>query len=291
MLRSMTGYGKAEVHLQAKNVIIEVKSLNSKNADIGVKVPFPFRDKEHNIRQLLAEKLVRGKIDFNLYYDNNENQSAVNLNKELIRSYFHELNKLSEEIGIEAGEGLLGSVLRLPDVLKPTQNEVDDGEWESITEGILSAVSSLDNFRYQEGKSLFIELQLRVANISTYLFQLGAFEKPRIERIKERLGNSLRELGIRNETDSNRFEQELIFYLEKLDISEEKTRLTNHCSYFLKTMESEQAAGKKLSFISQEMGREINTIGSKANDYDIQHLVVKMKDELEKIKEQCLNIL
>ena len=287
----MTGYGKAEVTLQTKKIIIELKSLNSKNADINLKVPFAYRDKELEIRQFIAEKLIRGKIDLSLYFDINESLTTITINKESVKKYYQELKLLSSELGIEVGENLFQAILRLPDIFKSTQTEANDDEWDAILAGISSAYKSLDEFRIQEGGALHEDLKLRIDNISRYLLQLADFEEPRIVRIKERLWNSLKEIGILDEIDRNRFEQELIFYLEKLDVTEEKTRLNNHCSYFVETMDDEDPSGKKLSFISQEIGREINTIGSKANDSDMQQIVVRMKDELEKIKEQCLNIL
>lgn len=291
MLRSMTGYGKAEVTLPTKKIIIELKSLNSKNTDINMKVPFTYRDKELEIRQFIAEKLIRGKIDLNLSFDINESTSNLSINKSMVKNYYADLKLIADELGIDVGENLFQAILRLPEVFKSSQQEADEGEWDSIFAGISNAFTRLDEFRIQEGEALHEELKLRIANISQYLLNLSDFEKPRIDRIKERLSNSLKELGIQDEIDRNRFEQELIFYLEKLDITEEKTRLNNHCRYFIESMEGDDSSGKKLSFISQEIGREINTIGSKANDSDMQQIVIKMKDELEKIKEQCLNIL
>lgn len=209
----------------------------------------------------------------------------------MVKNYYADLKLIADELGIDVGENLFQAILRLPEVFKSSQQEADEGEWDSIFAGISNAFTRLDEFRIQEGEALHEELKLRIANISQYLLNLSDFEKPRIDRIKERLSNSLKELGIQDEIDRNRFEQELIFYLEKLDITEEKTRLNNHCRYFIESMEGDDSSGKKLSFISQEIGREINTIGSKANDSDMQQIVIKMKDELEKIKEQCLNIL
>jgi uncharacterized protein (TIGR00255 family) len=287
----MTGYGKAEVTLPTKKIIIELKSLNSKNTDINMKVPFTYRDKELEIRQFIAEKLIRGKIDLNLSFDINESTSNLSINKSMVKNYYADLKLIADELGIDVGENLFQAILRLPEVFKSSQQEADEGEWDSIFAGISNAFTRLDEFRIQEGEALHEELKLRIANISQYLLNLSDFEKPRIDRIKERLSNSLKELGIQDEIDRNRFEQELIFYLEKLDITEEKTRLNNHCRYFIESMEGDDSSGKKLSFISQEIGREINTIGSKANDSDMQQIVIKMKDELEKIKEQCLNIL
>ena len=291
MLLSMTGYGKSEVVLSDKKIIIEVKALNSKNTDTNIKLPLAFREKELEIRQLISERLNRGKIDCIIYYEMNEGVSPVNINTEAVKNYYRELSRLAEELNVETGESLFQAVLRLPDIVKVEKPELEEPEWNEIRKGLESALAQLEQFRKQEGQAMQNDLKQRIEEITTYLKDLSIFEKGRIEKIREKIEKSLRELNLQDEIDRNRFEQELIYYMEKLDISEEKTRLLNHCRYFTETMNTAEAAGKKLSFISQEIGREINTIGSKANDSDIQHIVVKMKDELEKIKEQSLNIL
>ncbi len=291
MLKSMTGYGKAEIILPDKKVIVEIKSLNSKNTDINIKLPPVYREKELLIRQMIYDRLIRGKIDLSIFYEMNEGVTISAINKENFRSVYREIRELADEFNLKTGDGVIQAILRLPDTIKMNKNEPDENEWEMIREGIGKAISQLDEFRTQEGQSMFYDLTERVSTILTHLKDVVKYEEPRIRRLRERIDKNLTEAGLIEEIDRNRFEQEMIFYIERLDISEEKIRLQNHCDYFTNTMSGEEASGKKLSFISQEMGREINTLGSKANDSDIQHLVVKMKDELEKIKEQIANIL
>ena len=291
MLKSMTGYGKAEIILPDKKVIVEIKSLNSKNTDINIKLPPVYREKELLIRQMIYDRLVRGKIDLSIFYEMNEGVTTSAINKENFRSVYREIRELADEFNLKTGDGVIQAILRLPDTIKMNKNEPDENEWEMIREGIGKAISQLDEFRIQEGQSMFYDLTERVSTILTHLKDVVKYEEPRIRRLRERIDKNLTEAGLIEEIDRNRFEQEMIFYIERLDVSEEKIRLQNHCDYFTNTMSGEEASGKKLSFISQEMGREINTLGSKANDSDIQHLVVKMKDELEKIKEQIANIL
>ncbi len=221
----------------------------------------------------------------------NEGLTGSGINKEAFRSYYREIRELADELGIQTGEGVIQAILRMPDAIRMAKNEADEQEWELIRDGLEKAIASLDGFRTQEGLSMFYDLTERVSLILTNLKEIGKYEQPRIVRLRERMEKNLAEAPLPEEFDRNRFEQEMIYYIERLDISEEKTRLQNHCDYFTLTMSGEEAAGKKLAFISQEMGREINTLGSKANDSDIQHLVVRMKDELEKIKELIANIL
>ena len=287
----MTGYGKAETVLPDKKVIIEIKSLNSKNTDTSVKAPPIYRDKELLIRQLVNEKLQRGKIDVTIFYEMTEAATTSSINKEVFKSYYKEVRELAEELSIETGDGVIQAILRLPDSIRTNKNETDEKEWHLIMEGLDRAIAQLDEFRLQEGLSIFNDLTERVNAILTFLHEVEKYENARIIRLRERINKNLAEAGVTDELDQNRFEQEMIYYIERLDISEEKIRLQNHCDYFSQSMAGDEASGKKLSFISQEMGREINTLGSKANDSDIQHLVVKMKDELEKIKEQIANIL
>ncbi|MFW5820495.1 MAG: YicC/YloC family endoribonuclease [Bacteroidota bacterium] len=289
MLQSMTGFGKSEITLPDKKVIIEIKSLNAKNIDSNVKIPQFYREKEIEIRKILQDQLKRGKIDFSIFYELNEGVTASSINKETFKTYFKQVNELKEELNLGT-EDILSSLLRLPDTIKTDKLEFDEKEWENIEQGIYEALEDLKQFRKQEGRALTDELHERVKNITELLDSIEPFEKERIVRLRERISKNLEELKI-SETDNNRFEQEMIYYLEKLDISEEKTRLANHCRYFLETISNGDEAGKKLAFIGQEMGREINTLGSKASESNIQHIVVKMKDELEKIKEQTLNIL
>jgi len=288
----MTGYGKAEIALPDKKVIIEIKSLNSKNTDTNVKASPIYREKELLIRQLVYDRLQRGKIDVTIFYEMNEGATTSSINKEVFKSHYKEISDIAGDLDLHTtGDGIIQAILRLPDTIRTNKNESDEKEWDLIREGLEEAIRQLNTFRIQEGQAMFNDLTERVSAILFNLKEVDKYEEARITRLRERMEKNLGETGLREDIDRNRFEQEMIFYIERLDISEEKTRLLNHCDYFTQTMKSDEAAGKKLSFISQEMGREINTLGSKANDSDIQHLVVKMKDELEKIKEQIANIL
>ncbi len=289
MLKSMTGFGKDEAVLPDKKVMIEIRSLNSKNTDISVKAPPMFRDREMVIRQMISDRLVRGKIDVNIYIEMNEGVTTTVINKEVFKNYYREILEITEELPLEGTEGIIQAIMRLPDTISTAKAEPDEKEWESVEQTIGNALDQLDEFRIQEGRSLFNDLKERAASILSLLKEVEPYEEERVNRIRERILRNLN--GLSEDIDQNRFEQELIYYIERLDISEEKTRLQNHCDYFTQTMTGSESSGKKLAFISQEMGREINTLGSKANDPDIQRLVVMMKDELEKIKEQIANIL
>lgn len=286
----MTGYGKAELSLPEKKVTIEIKSLNSKTIDTSLKTPPIYREKELQIRRMIQDRLGRGKIDCSIYYELNEGVNTAQINIPVFEDYYKQIRNVSQKLKLDE-QNVVSAILRLPDTIRTEKMILGEEEWKALESGIESALNQLIDFRKQEGISLQKDLELRISNILTFLGEVEPFEYNRINRIKERIGKNLSEQFRAGEVDTNRFEQEMIFYLEKLDISEEKTRLENHCNYFLETMQTEPEAGKKLTFISQEMGREINTLGSKANDSDIQHIVVKMKDELEKIKEQLLNIL
>lgn len=290
MLYSMTGYGKVEVNLPDKKVTIEIKSLNSKNIDTSMKIPVFYREKEMLIRKIIQEELKRGKIDFTVYYELNEGVTPSAINKTVVKAYYKQLTELQKELKLESSD-MLSAILRLPDSIKTDKLEADENEWKEIEKAIEKTISEVKKFRMQEGESMKQDLNERSVNIMNYLKSIDPYEKDRIQKLRERILRSLEELNLSDTADSNRFEQEMIYYLEKLDISEEKTRLENHCKFFLETLENGDDTGKKLSFISQEMGREINTLGSKASDTNIQHIVVKMKDELEKIKEQVLNIM
>jgi len=285
----MTGFGKAELNLPDKKVTIEIKSLNSKNIDTNVKIPVFYREKEIVIRKILHNRLKRGKIDFNIFYELNEGVTSSSINKEVFSEYFNQITELKDELNLSSEE-ILSSILRLPDTVKTDKIELDEEEWAQVEKGIYKALDDLNLFRKPEGMAMLKDLQERLKNITKLLNSIEPFEKERIIRLRERISKNLEEMKL-SEADNNRFEQEMIYYLEKLDISEEKIRLANHCEYFLETLNNGDEAGKKLAFISQEMGREINTLGSKASESHIQHIVVKMKDELEKIKEQMLNVL
>jgi uncharacterized protein (TIGR00255 family) len=287
----MTGYGKALCEIGNKKLTIEIKSLNSKQLDLNTRLPGFYREKEIEVRNLISRRLERGKVDFSLYAEvtGSENNSVINT--EIVKNYYQQLSKISNELGIGSKTELLQIIMRLPDVLKTEREELDEGEWKLILEGIEKSMDELNKFRAQEGKALEKDITERTQIILDLLKQVDPLEKQRIIKVRERLRQNLKELSENDEYDENRFEQELIFYIEKLDITEEKIRLANHCEYFINNLGNEENVGKKLGFITQEMGREINTLGSKANDSDMQKLVIKMKDELEKIKEQLLNVL
>lgn len=286
----MTGYGKAECELKDRKVIVEVKSLNSKNLDLYTKIPGIYREKELEIRNLVSKKLLRGKVEFVLYYEVSDENKATTINTGVIKNYVYQLKEIATELNLQS-EQLLQMAIRLPDTLNTDKEEIDENEWKIVTSTIENALDQLDDFRTQEGKYLKDDMEQRIKVIEKKKNEIAPFELDRTEKIKSKLKENLNKSFDENEYDKNRFEQELIYYLEKLDITEEKVRLTNHCNYFLEMLNESESNGKKLGFISQEIGREINTIGSKANDSDIQKLVVLMKNELEKIKEQMLNIL
>lgn len=287
----MTGYGKAESLLPDKKLTIELRALNSKQLDTNTRLPSLYKEKELEIRKLIANTLERGKVECSFHYELSEESSSGTINKSVVKDYYEQLSQISGELGITANQELLSIVMRMPDTIRNSKSELEDEEWSSVKESLKQALRQVNDFRHQEGESLDKDLRERVAAISAKLSDIEEMEGERIARIKDRIGNNLSEFLGKEEIDENRFEQELIFYMEKLDVSEEKVRLANHCSYFLETMDNEGSVGKKLGFISQEMGREINTLGSKANHAEIQRLVVVMKDELERIKEQILNIL
>ncbi|MCB9013642.1 MAG: YicC family protein [Bacteroidales bacterium] len=291
MIRSMTGYGKAELTLSDKTIQVEIKSLNSKNCDINLKTPYAYRSKELEVRQLVTEKLQRGKIDLSLSYELKSGVTPSTLNKDVILSYHKQFRELATELGISTETDFLSLVMRLPDTIKQDKNEFEESEWTEIRKLILIALEQVDIFRVQEGKALEKDLFSNLDSILRGLEKIGPFENARIQKIREKIYSQLEELKIKEDLDKNRFEQELIYYLERLDVSEEKVRLANHCKYFRDTINNEDNAGKKLGFIVQEMGREINTLGSKASDSEMQKIVVNMKDDLERIKEQILNIL
>lgn len=295
MISSMTGYGKAIVELPGKKLNIEIKSLNSKALDLSVKVPGIYRDKEVEIRTLLSQELQRGKIDFYISSDATADAQYLHINKDLVLSYYKELIGLQKELGINDPGNLLPVILKMPDVLKEDVREDEESDWPQIYPAIVTAVSLVKEFRLHEGSLLEQDMINRIGLILEFLTAVGPFEEKRITDIRERIRTGFQNLSkaenMSVKTDENRFEQELIYYLERLDITEEKVRLQKHCDYFIETIHGDDYQGKKLGFVAQEIGREINTIGSKANDAEIQKIVVQMKDELEKIKEQLGNIL
>lgn len=289
MIRSMTGYGKHTLEMPDKTVTLEVKSLNSKQADISIKTPQPYKEKDLEIRNMLIDRLERGKIDFVLYVEDLGGEGHFSINHMLARKYFKELKQLSSDLDIDESNDYLSILIRIPEVLQTRAEELDPDEWVVIRSGISKAIEQLEGYRQNEGQKLAVDLKKRIKNIADNIKKIDPFEERRKKSVEEKILKALE--GIECKVDENRFEQEMIYYLEKLDITEERVRLEQHLQYFLETMESEEPNGKKLNFISQEMGREINTMGAKANDVDIQKLVVQMKDELEKIKEQLSNIL
>ena len=292
MIKSMTGFGKTTVEVNNKKIIIEIKSLNSKQFDMNLRMPPLYREKEMEVRALVKEQLDRGKIDMIIYFDNAETGKNGSINRPVVIEYFHQLVEISEQLGMEPDKnGLLQTVMRFPDTLQVKNEELEEEEWQALCDGINQALTAINNFRLQEGQALAKDIRHRVLLIQELASQVPPFEQQRIVSIRQRLQEKINEWTDITNIDQNRLEQELVYYLEKLDITEEKVRLANHCKYFLETIEKEDAPGRKIGFIAQEMGREINTLGSKANDHDIQKLVVLMKDELEKIKEQSLNIL
>lgn len=292
MIKSMTGFGKTTVEVNNKKIIIEIKSLNSKQFDMNLRMPPLYREKEMEVRALVKEQLDRGKIDMIIYFDNAETGKNGSINRPVVIEYFHQLVEIAGQLGIEPDKnGLLQTVMRFPDTLQVKNEELEEEEWQALCDGINQALTAINNFRLQEGQALAKDIRHRVLLIQELASQVPPFEQQRIVSIRQRLQEKINEWTDITNIDQNRLEQEIVYYLEKLDITEEKVRLANHCKYFLETIEQEDAPGRKIGFIAQEMGREINTLGSKANDHDIQKLVVLMKDELEKIKEQSLNIL
>ncbi|MGZ3901776.1 MAG: YicC/YloC family endoribonuclease [Bacteroidia bacterium] len=289
MIRSMTGFGKATVEYNNKTINVEVRSLNSKGADINIRMSSSLRNYELELRNDLSRQLERGKIDISVYIESKEAETPVEVNTVLAKAYHVQLKKLAQELG-EPLSDPIKHLLKFPDVLKNERKEADVNEWKEIKKCIDLAIIDLNKFREKEGESLRIDFNERLGKIGTYLEEVKKLDVNRVTTIKERIKNNLQEILGKDKYDENRLEQELIYYIEKLDLNEEKVRLKTHLDYFLSTM-LEDSAGRKLNFIGQEIGREINTIGSKANDAGIQKLVVLMKDELEKIKEQTNNVL
>ena len=289
MLKSMTGFGKATQEFHNKTVQVEIRSLNSKNADLSLRLSSVYRDKEHELKSEIARLLERGKIDLSVYVEPKVQETPVEVNTALAKVYYEKIKQLAIELN-EPTDHLLAHVLKMPDVLKTERKEPDEQDWKDIHSVILRAVEELNRFRSDEGRSIEEDFANRIAVIAGALENIKVHDAARIQNIKDRIHKNLEEVVGVDKIDKNRFEQELIYYIEKLDINEEKVRLKTHLDYFLKTMK-EPAGGRKLNFIGQEIGREINTIGSKANDAEMQKLVVLMKDELEKIKEQTNNVL
>ncbi len=290
MIKSMTGFGKVAIHADAKNIVVEIRTLNSKQFDLSTRIASLFRDKENEIRALVAQKLQRGKIDFSLYVEKNESP-AITINQELAKSYFNELTSLSKSLGNPVDSDIFLQVLRMPDVVSSPQEELPEELWIQVYQAISDCCDKVDGFRIQEGEVLAKDFVKRVKLIDSLIDEITPFEKNRVEILRNKFISTFKDMQMKDKYDANRLEQEMIFYVEKLDITEEKVRLRKHCNYFLETMAETESQGKKLGFIVQEMGREVNTTGSKASDFNIQQIVVRMKDEVEKLKEQLANIL
>ena len=291
MIQSMTGYGKAVVAYKDKKIHVEVKSLNSKQLDLNTRIAALYREKEMEMRQMVAEALIRGKVDMSVWIEKDMAVDPTPINAALVENYYQQIKSISEKTGIPVPEDWFYTLLRMPDVLTKTDTEeLEEEEWQTVKGAVSEALKNLVDFRTQEGAALQKKFTEKIDNIAILLAEIEPYEKSRVEKIKQRIVEGLQQIpGV--DYDKNRLEQELIYYIEKLDISEEKQRLTNHLKYFRDTMREPAGQGKKLGFIAQEMGREINTTGSKSNQAEMQNIVVKMKDELEQIKEQVLNAL
>ena len=301
MIQSMTGYGKAEINLKNTNFAIEVKSLNSKQIDVNVKMSSIYKDKEIELRKLISSELQRGKIELSIWRRQTESSSVYNINTAVVKDYYKQILDLKKDLGLKwniwsmtpfqtKSTDIFPTLLKMPDVFTKGEEKVDKNEWREISKGISESIEDLIKFRKEEGKKLEEDFKKRIKKLLELLEEISPLAKRRIKRVKKNLTDKLSQLELKN-VDENRFEQELIYYLEKQDITEEQVRLSAHLEYFLETMKTNSPNGKKLGFITQEIGREINTIGSKSSDIDMQKIVVQMKDELEKIKEQLLNIL
>ncbi|MBK7886443.1 MAG: YicC family protein [Bacteroidetes bacterium] len=290
MVRSMTGYGNVKGMIGGQNVTVEIRSLNSKFLELNMRMPLQFRDKELELRAELSKQLERGKADLNISFDNNDLAKRSSVNKEIFNAYFEELSALGKEYHL-SDVNLFDLILRMPAVMNTERSEVDETQWKDLKALLSQAIERFNGFRDNEGVALSQDITARVHTILNSIPRLEAFEQVRVDNIRARLDKAISEMRDQANIDRNRFEQELIFYIEKLDISEEKVRLKSHCDYFVQTLDGPEANGKKLGFITQEIGREINTIGAKANDAAMQRIVVEMKDELEKLKEQLANVL
>jgi uncharacterized protein (TIGR00255 family) len=287
----MTGYGKATADTPQKKITVEIKSLNSKQLDLNTKLPWLYKEKEPEIRNMISQKLDRGKVDFSIYLDILDDEAATVINKAAVKSYYNQFVEIASELNIKLDDQIFSAIMKLPETLKTEKPELPEEEWELTKAAIARSLEEIDQYRTEEGKSIMSDFIKCTGNILSLLKDVEKFEGPRIGKVRDKLMAILEEnMGSEN-IDKNRFEQELILYLEKYDINEEKVRLKTHCDYFIETLGTPSPNGKILSFIAQEIGREINTLGSKANDASIQKIVVMMKDELEKIKEQTLNVL
>lgn len=291
MIQSMTGYGRAICELNKKVITIEIKTLNSKQLDIYTRLPNIYKEKELELRNLISQYLVRGKIDFSITYETTDSTDSAKINIPIVQEYYNQLQALSEKLNLKEEEPLLQIIMRFPDALKMDKEELPEEEWSKILDKTTDALKEIIIYRNSEGEALQKDILERVKTIQVLQKDIEVFEPERKEKIREKLSTTLNDTIEKEKIDLNRLEQELIYYLEKMDITEEKVRLKNHCVFFVKTLLEEKFNGKKLTFIAQEMGREINTLGAKANHSEIQRIIVLMKDELEKIKEQLMNVL
>ncbi|MGA8854942.1 MAG: YicC/YloC family endoribonuclease [Christiangramia sp.] len=285
MIQSMTGFGKSVTQIPNKKITVELKSLNSKNFDLNARIPSQYREKELDLRNIISNSLGRGKVDLSIYVEYTGEQTSTNVNTEVVKNYMDQLREIVTASEVE----LLKMAVKMPDALKTQRDEIDEEEFKAIEGAVKDALTEINNFRSDEGEALENDLKLRISNIQNLLEEVIKIDPDRVDAVRERLRKGIEE--IKEQADENRFEQEIVYYIEKFDITEEKVRLENHLDYFQKTLNTEDSNGRKLAFISQEIGREINTIGSKSNYAPMQQLVVQMKDELEKIKEQILNVL
>ena len=285
MIQSMTGFGKSVTQIPNKKITVELKSLNSKNFDLNARIPSQYREKELDLRNIISSSLGRGKVDLSIYVEYTGEQTSTNVNTEVVKNYMDQLRDIVNGSEVE----LLKMAVKMPDSLKTERDEIDDEEFQAIEAAVKEALTEINKFRSDEGEALERDLKLRISNIQQLLEDVIKIDPERVDAVRERLRKGIEE--IKEQADENRFEQEIVYYIEKFDITEEKVRLDNHLEYFQKTLDSKDSNGRKLAFISQEIGREINTIGSKSNFAPMQQMVVQMKDELEKIKEQILNVL
>ena len=286
----MTGFGKVTAELPSKKVTVEIKALNSKQLDLSTRIPSIYKDKEMELRSLLLQSLERGKVEFNIFIEYIGKDTPTQINLAAVENYYNQIKEIAEKLNISVPNDWFQTLLRMPDAIKSETVEPDESEWEVVLETVKDAIKHLSDFRIQEGAMLQKLFEQKIANIATLLKEVEKYEGERIEKIKARIMDNLQKIA-EKDYDKNRFEQEMIYYIEKLDVNEEKQRLTNHLKYFISTLESGNGQGKKLGFIAQEMGREINTLGSKSNHAEMQKIVVQMKDELEQIKEQVLNVM
>ncbi len=291
MLLSMTGFGKATTELTDKKIVVEIKSLNSKQLDLSARVPNAYKEKEIELRNTIARILERGKVEVNIYTENVGKVVSTQINQNVLEAYYQQIKQSATQLGVaEPGESLFNILLRMPDVMKSETQEVSDAEWEALNSSVKQAIVQLIEFRLQEGEMLEDLFRSKIANIARLLNDVEQYETERVEKIRLRIEEALQKIG-EKDYDKNRLEQEMIYYIEKLDVNEEKNRLNNHLQYFIETMDGKSGQGKKLGFILQEIGREINTLGSKSNHAEMQKIVVQMKDDLEQMKEQILNVM